>query len=804
MKKAPYGTWKSPITAEQVASAIIAFQDVVVDGEDIYWSEMRPYEKGRYAIVKQQSDGSAIDVLPPEFNARTRVHEYGGAAFTVEKGIIYFTNYADQRLYQIKPGQVPSPLTEPGIRFAEYHVTALGIIAIAESHQPAGEPENFIACINPQTGSIKKLCSGQDFYSSLALNANKTKIAWISWDHPNMPWDNTALWVADLTDQSVVNAQRIDEKFTQQSFFQPQWGPNDELIVVSDKSNWWNLYRVKGQSLEILFTVESELGTPLWTLGQSTWGFYQGGIVCSFSDKPAESKQLRFVKNGQITTIPLPYTHFSQIRTTANQIICIAGAADWPTAVISVQNNNEFKVLRENCQLSVASENISKAEHLTFPSKNGREAHAYFYLPCNPEYQETSGLPPLIVKSHGGPTAQATNILNLEIQYWTSRGYAVADVNYGGSTGYGREYRERLLGNWGIVDVQDCEALAQHLVKTHQVAPNKLAIVGGSAGGYTTLAALTFTQTFHVGASYYGVSDCGALAEDTHKFESNYLERLIGPYPQAKATYEARSPLYHVDQLNSPVIFFQGLEDKIVPPDQAEKMYQALKAKGIPTELFLFEGEQHGFRNAQNRQTVLVEQQKFFNKVLKLEEPFTQSSAAPEILAVKSVSKTQIFHVEQISLRFSNGVVREFERLKVWDPGVVMIVAMLDPETVILTKEYAAGVNDYIISLPKGRVEHDEDIFTAANRELQEEVGYAAKKFTYLSQLTTSPNYSATITHIILAEDLTPSILPADEPEPIGVVPWPLADIATLLQRSDFHEARAIAALYLAKQHLEK
>lgn len=617
MTEAPYGMWDSPITAEMASSAIVAFQDVAIDGEDIYWSEMRPTENGRYAIVKY-SKGSAEEMLPLEFNARTRVHEYGGAAFTVHQGTIYFTNFKDQRLYRLEPKQKPEVLTKEGLRFAECKVTAFGIVAIAEAHDVQNhEPKNFIALINLQTGDVKELVTGADFYSSIAISQDQKKIAWIAWDHPNMPWDNTQLWVADLTEKGISHPERIDADTVEQAFFQPQWGPNNELIVVSDKSNWWNLYQVHGQKLELIFSVESEIGQPLWNLGASTWGYYENSIVCTFFQQG--KSQLFVFKGEKLTPFDIPYNSFSQIRSSNNKIAFIAGAPNKPT-IVGMVDNGHFKVLRENMAISVEAKNLSAPEHITFNS-NGRPSHAFYYAPQNKSFAGLKGtLPPLIVRSHGGPTANCGSNLNLDIQYWTSRGFAFVDVNYAGSTGYGREYRKSLERNWGIYDVEDCAAAALYLAEKGLVDMNKLAITGGSAGGYTTLAALAFTTTFHVGASHYGVSDLAALVKETHKFESRYLDNLIGPYPQEKAKYDARTPLFHIEGLNAPVIFFQGDEDKIVLPNQAEMMYAALKEKGIMTEYWLFKGEQHGFRKADNRITALEEQRKFFIKALGLDK----------------------------------------------------------------------------------------------------------------------------------------------------------------------------------------
>lgn len=612
MEFAPYGTWNSPISAEMASSAIISFQDVVMDGGDIYWTEMRPSEGGRCVIVKQ-SGGEPQDILPKDFNARTRVHEYGGASFTVVKGVVYFIHYADQRLYRMRLGETPAALTQPGIRFADFKMTPYGLVAVAESHlKNSHEPDNFLALIHLETGDITTLAQGYDFYSSPALSKDAKKLAWICWNHPNMPWDNTELWVADFSKEGLQNSKRIDAAVDEQAFFQPQWGPDNQLLVVSDKNNWWNLYQVNDTTLSLLFSVDSEIGRPLWNFGSSTWGFYQGGIVCVYFSEGMS--RLFYYENGKGTPIELPFTNFSQLRIHENTITFVGGNALKPTAIVRLENLKQCNVLRENSPFKIDEGYLSKPEHITYESKNGRISYGYFYAPHNQDYTASAGLPPLIVKSHGGPTANCGADFNLDIQYWTSRGFAVVDVNYAGSTGYGRAYRKSLEQQWGIFDVQDCEYAALYLASKNLVDSHRLAITGGSAGGYTTLAALAFTNTFHVGASLYGVSDCEALAKDTHKFEARYLDRLIGPYPQTREIYLERSPLYHVDKLSSPVIFFQGDEDKIVPVDQAEKMVDALQKKGILTELYIFKGEQHGFRKAENRITVLERMRAFFKK----------------------------------------------------------------------------------------------------------------------------------------------------------------------------------------------
>lgn len=621
MKKTEtHGNWFAPLplSAQQVAEAALSFQDVVLDGEDIYYSCIQPKEKGRCTIIKRSKEGTETEVTPVPFNVRTRVHEYGGAAFTVENGVVYFSHLQDQRLYKLIPGENPFPLTQPGIRLAEYVITPFGIVAIAESHLTP-QVENFIALIDPLSGAIKRLVSGSDFYAFVTFNKDFSRLAWISWDHPNMPWDDTRLFHAGVDPQGNLFAiQEVEAAYPHQAFFQPQWSAQDTLMVVSDKEDWWDLYEVKANQLIKRIARACDLGIPLWTLGGSTWAFYQDGVILACPQAQGGKTQLTLVQDVGERIFESPYSTFSQIRAFQDHFVCLASHFDKPTALLRFDKTGHFTVLKESMTLLLDPAYLSAPEPIHF-SSHGRKVYAYFYPPCNPAFQGPEGAkPPLIVKSHGGPTGCCGQALNLEIQYWTSRGYAYVEVNYGGSSGYGRRYRNLLKGNWGIIDVQDCEAAACFLVQEGRVSADQLAITGSSAGGYTALCALTFTDTFQVGASHYGVSDCIALAETTHKFEAHYLDTLIGPYPQERARFEARSPFFHLENLTVPVIFFQGEEDEVVPPEQAKKMFYALKEKGVKTALFLFEHEQHGFRNSTNRETVLLEQLAFFNTALKL------------------------------------------------------------------------------------------------------------------------------------------------------------------------------------------
>lgn len=619
MKVAVYGTWDSPISAELAASSGIQFQDLVVDGDDIYWTEMRPSEAGRTAILKYSPERGVTECLTSEFSARTRVHEYGGGAFTVDKGILYFVNDKDQCLYRQAPNSVPQRLTEGGVRLANFQMTPLGLIAVAELHDDSmEEPQNYLALVDPLTGQIFQLATGYDFYSSPAVSADGTKVAWIAWLHPNMPWDNTTLWIADLTQNGFENVQKIEPDFKTQSFFQPQWDKNNQLFVVSDKSNWWNIYQVKKLHLVPYISLESELGQPMWVFGLSTWVFYQNGIVFSHT-LPSGGKRLAYYSNNTLTEFELPFTGFSNIRVYQDSIICFAAAADKPPALIKVNDNGEFSIIHSSSEMAIGKDSISIPVHIEFSSKDSRRAYGYFYAPKNRGFQgPASDKPPLIVTCHGGPTGQASDEWNTGIQYWTSRGFAVVDVNYAGSTGYGRKYRQSLEGNWGLYEVQDCIAAVEYLVEKGWVAADKVAITGGSAGGLTVLSALASSNVFSAGCVRYGVTDLKSLVHDTHKFESRYLDRLIGPYPEQKTKYEARSPINYADKIHCPVIFFHGDEDKVVPLSQTEVMLEKLRSGGNLCECIVFAGEQHGFRQAKNREKMLEEQQRFLNKVFKL------------------------------------------------------------------------------------------------------------------------------------------------------------------------------------------
>jgi len=623
---APYGSWKSPIDADLVASAGVGLQQLRIDGEDIYWIESRPQEGGRKVVVRQSSDGTLEDVTPPTFNARTRVHEYGGGDYVVHDGTVYFSNFADQRLYRNRLGENPLPLTPSGsFRYADTVISPRQnlLICVREDHSASGEPVNSLVSINlNDSGSVQTLVSGSDFYSSPRLNPDGTKLVWLCWNHPNMPWDGTELWVAGINNTGSLSGAVKVAGGEKESIFQPEWSPDGSIYFVSDRTGWWNLYRLINGKVESLCPLEAEFGRPQWIFGQSTYAFDSARrIVCTYLEQGAARLGLLDVDDGSLEQIKLPFTSISEVHAKSDQILLIAGSSAESLSVVSCsRTTREFTILRRSSSLAIDPGFLSTPEEIQFPTTGNRTAHGFYYAPKN---RDSVGppreKPPLIVMSHGGPTSSTGTSLRLSIQYWTSRGIAVLDVDYRGSSGYGRAYRHALKGQWGIADVDDCASGALYLVAQGKVDGNRLAITGGSAGGYTTLCALTFRDTFKAGASHYGISDLEALAKDTHKFESRYLDGLIGPYPERRDLYLERSPIHFTDRLACPMILFQGLEDKVVPPNQAEKMVEAVRAKGLPVAYLTFEGEQHGFRKAENIKRVLEAELYFYSKVFKFE-----------------------------------------------------------------------------------------------------------------------------------------------------------------------------------------
>ncbi len=634
MSVAPYGSWKSTISSDLIVSSSIRLGAIAIDGGNVYWNEGRPTEGGRNVIMRYDSDGNYREMTSASLNVRSLVHEYGGGEYLVEDGRIYFSNFSDRCIYRKIGGGYPKPLTsESAYRYADFIWNRMygKLICVREDHTGEGEPINTLVAINTSNGEdIQVLVAGADFYASPRLNATGDKLAWISWQHPNMPWDGTELWVADLVESAVgvlevQNAQMIAGGITE-SIFQPEWSPDGSLYFVSDRTGWWNLYRASVDgTIQPLCPMEAEFGLPQWIFGMSTYAFTgdgktgDGKIICTYNQDGQSHLAIFDPANIDLglQEITVPFTSISSLHCEGDRLVFHGGSATEPTAIVLLNlTTGSWQKVRVASDLQIDPEYISAAQSIEFPTENGKTAHALFYPPKNKDFQGADHeKPPLLVKSHGGPTAATSGSLSLGIQYWTSRGFAVLDVNYGGSTGYGREYRDRLKGNWGIVDVDDCANGAKFLAAKGLVDGDRLAISGGSAGGYTTLCALTFRDDFKAGASHYGICDLEALATDTHKFESRYLDSLIGKYPEQKELYIQRSPIHFTDKLSCAIAFFQGLEDKVVPPNQAEMMVNALREKGLPVAYVTFEGEQHGFRKAENIKKALDGEFYFYSQI---------------------------------------------------------------------------------------------------------------------------------------------------------------------------------------------
>ena len=618
----PYGSWKSPVSAEIVAAGEIGLEQAKLDGDDIYWVERRAQEGGRKVIVRCSPGGRLSDVTPPDFNARTRVHEYGGGDYAALNGRVLFSNFTDQRLYVQEIGSAPKPATPPAaMRYADGQFDRHGNFSfcVREDHTGPGEAVNAILRINlSDGGSTTILASGNDFYSSPRLSPDGARLAWLTWNHPNMPWDGTELWIGNLSADGSIDGRRKVAGGVNESIFQPEWSPAGTLYFTSDRSGWWNLYRWRDNQVEPICPMDAEFGQPQWVFGGSLYGFASAArIICAYGKNGRDYLAALDTENKTIEAIDLPFTTISQVRASGNRVVLIGSSATESASIVSLDlRTRACEILRRSREATSVANYIAIPQPIEFPTKQGLTAHGYFYRPSNHDYAAPDNeIPPLLVMSHGGPTSSTSSSLKYSIQYWTSRGIAVLDVNYGGSSGYGRAYRERLSGRWGIVDVDDCVHGARYLAERGDVDGNRMAIRGGSAGGYTTLCALTFHDVFKAGASHYGISDLEALAKDTHKFESRYLDRLIGPYPERRDLYIERSPIHFTERLSCPMIIFQGLEDKVVPPNQAEKMVDAVRAKKLPVAYLAFEGEQHGFRKAENIKRVLEAEIYFYSKV---------------------------------------------------------------------------------------------------------------------------------------------------------------------------------------------
>jgi dipeptidyl aminopeptidase/acylaminoacyl peptidase len=610
---APYGSWKSPITAKSLVTNAVGLEQITLDGDVTYWVESRPGESGRSVIVRRDAEGKITDVTPHPFNARTRVHEYGGRSYAVHGETIYFANFADQRVYRVTRS-APKPITPAGaMRYGDFVVDERRkrLLCVREDHGASDHGASDRGAINSLVslrldganddgGAV--LVEGNDFYSTPRLSPDGARLCWLTWNHPNMPWDGCELWVAEVDADGALGKRLRIAGGPEESIFQPTWGPDGALYFASDRTGWWNLYRWRGGRAANILRRKAEFGMPQWALGMTTYAVISATrLVCAWTSRGAWRLGELATETATLTPLDLPYSAITGVQANATRAAFLAGSPTQEPAVVELKLKvRRVRTLRESRKAALDPAYTSIPRAIEFPTEGGLMAHGFYYPPHNPQYRAPAGeKPPLLVMSHGGPTSAVNDTLNPRYQYWTSRGFAVLDVNYGGSSGYGRAYRQRLAGRWGIVDVDDCVNGARYLAARGMADPQRLAIRGGSAGGYTTLAALAFRDAFATGASLFGVSDLEALARETHKFESRYLDGLIGPYPARKDLYRERSPIHHVNRIAAPMILFQGLEDRVVPPNQAELMVAALAKKGLSVAYVAFAGEGHGFRRAE-------------------------------------------------------------------------------------------------------------------------------------------------------------------------------------------------------------
>lgn len=624
---APYGSWASPITIDMLIAGTTRLREPGSDGETVYWLEGRPDEGGRNTLIRLEG-GETTELTPNPFDVGSRVHEYGGGSWAARDGIVIVSNRSDNRLYRVREGADPEPITPEGPwRFADLVIDTNHnrVIAVREDHSLEGvEPINTLVQLDipgPNADGGQVIISGTDFVASPALAPNGKSLSWLQWNHPNMPWDGTELWYADVgTDGSLGNIRYVTGG-TDESIVRPRWNETGLPVFVSDRSGWWNLYADRGEKgIVPLRAMEAEFAEPQWVFGMSTWDFMpNGSIICAWTQNGLWHLGRLEVEDGPLHTYDIPFTEISNVSVqgATNSVIFLGASPTDPGGVVRLDiETGQWEYLRRAGNVTIDPDTISIARPVSWTSEDGETAHGFYYPPVNPNFTAPEGeLPPLIVESHGGPTGATSSAFSMTRQFWTSRGFAILDVNYGGSTGYGRAYRARLNGKWGIVDVQDCVTGAETLADQGLVDPARLAIRGGSAGGFTTLAALTFSPAFSAGVSSYGIGDLEALARDTHKFESRYLDGLVGPYPEAKHIYVERSPIHHVDRLESAMLLLQGLDDKVVPPNQAQTMADAVRSKGLPVAHIEFAGEGHGFRKAETIRAAVEAELSFYGQV---------------------------------------------------------------------------------------------------------------------------------------------------------------------------------------------
>lgn len=649
----PFGSWPTPVTSEAVVAQSVRLSGLAVDGDDILWSEERPGEGGRTALVRRSGDGRTVDLLDRELNARTAVHEYGGGAWWARDGVVWFANWTDQRLYRRDASGTcvpltPAPARERGDRYADGDVSPDGtrIACIREQHPPDGRGaidvrNEVVVLAADEPSEPEVVVTGPDFVLSPRWSPDGRSLCWVEWDHPNMPWDGTRLMVRDLG----TGEERLVAGGAQESVSEPRWGPDGALTFISDRSGWWNLYRwtPARDSVEALVELAADIGIPQWQPGTARYAVLADGRLVFAATQDCFDRLFVRLTNGEVQQLDVPWSSMVGLqRSGDSSVVMIAASPSAEAAVVRVDLGDDGRVatteqLRAPRVLGIDPAHWSLPEPIDFPTGDGKVAHALFYPPANPAFTAPPAeRPPLIVMIHGGPTGAAQPVLRMAVQYWTTRGFAVVDVNYRGSTGFGREYREQLKGAWGVADVEDCIAAARWLAGQGRVDGDRMCIRGGSAGGFTTLAALTRPDTpFAAGCSMFGVADLSALARETHKFESRYLDGLVAPFPEGQDVYDERSPINHVEQLDRPLLVLQGSEDEVVPPRQSQMIVDALSARQVPVAYLEFAGEQHGFRAAENIRTALDSELSFYAQVLGFDLPVEEGI---DLIAVENLA----------------------------------------------------------------------------------------------------------------------------------------------------------------------
>ena len=623
---AAYGSWPSPISAVAVAEGSRGLGSLSYQGRHLYWVESRSQEGGRNTIMRWSAGGEPEEILPPPWNARTRVQEYGGRSVLVVDGTVWFANFPDQRLYRMVPGSKPEPVTPAAAQLryggCVFDSARNRLLCVREDHRVEGEPQNTLVALSLEgVGEGEVLFDQGDFVSAPALSPDGSRVAFTSWRHPNMPWDNTSLWSATFDDDGRLALLTLHNDGMQESVLNPQWDKSNRLYAISDRDNWWKIYRVDQDRFAAVESgmEQAEIGGPDWSIGENYYYLLDDGkIAAKLVKGGVESLAIIDPATSSARPLALASASIGDFLPVADRFFVISAAADAPPVLLETDlAGAQQAVIRSSSDFSLDPGWVPRFRLVSFPTGSGAEAHGIYLPPANPGAKAPEGTaPPLIVSVHGGPTAVASPTFKLSQLYWTSRGFAVLDLNYRGSSGFGRDYRRSLYGQWGIADVEDAVAGATWLAGQGLADPDRLIIRGGSAGGYTTLAALAFHDSFAAGASYYGVSDIEALARDTHKFESRYLDQLIGPYPERTDLYQERSPINHLEKFSAPLLLLQGLDDPVVPPNQSQLIFDALKSRGIPTAYLAFEGESHGFRKAENQVRALEAELYFYSRVL--------------------------------------------------------------------------------------------------------------------------------------------------------------------------------------------